>query len=226
MSFGYSVIDFVAVGQPAWSAYKSCKEALESFANVSLEVLSLHAIVKEFGDSLTRNTLPSFQLAGLKSLTEGCRKVLDDLQIIIDRHHSLGSKSKRTWDRLAWGKESINELRSRMISNTLLLNAFTSTSQTTVQNRRERYLNKRQRGRSESSVINGRSLSDDDDDDDETIWHDIRKELDNVGVTVAGFSANWKFIIQWFEDIIQSGGFKDQTATEGIEYTSKACSSE
>lgn len=31
--------------------------------------------------------------------------------------------------------------------------------------------------------MNGRSLS----DDDETIWHDIRKELEDVGVTVAGF---------------------------------------
>lgn len=85
MSFGYSVIDFVAVGQLACSVYKSCKEAPESFTNISSEVLSLHAIVQEFGDSLTRNTLPSSQLAGLKSVTEGCRKVLDDLQIIIDR---------------------------------------------------------------------------------------------------------------------------------------------
>ncbi|KAI4267697.1 MAG: hypothetical protein L6R38_008138 [Xanthoria sp. 2 TBL-2021] len=32
--------------------------------------------------------------------------------------------------------------------------------------------------------------------------------------------------MKWFEDIIQSGGFTDQTAIEGIEYTSKACSSD
>ncbi|KAL8696910.1 MAG: hypothetical protein Q9224_002554, partial [Gallowayella concinna] len=111
MSFGYSVVDFVAISTLAWSVYKSCKEAPGSFANVSLELLSLHAVVKEFGDSLARHTLPPSQQAGLKTITEGCRKVLNDLQLVIERYQSLGSNGKRAWDRLAWGNESITELR-------------------------------------------------------------------------------------------------------------------
>ncbi|KAL8789585.1 MAG: hypothetical protein Q9213_001021 [Squamulea squamosa] len=212
MSFGYSVIDFVAVGKLAWCVYKSCREAPESFANISLEVLSLHAIIKEFGDRLARNTLPSSQLAGLRSVTQGCRKVLDDLQIIVDRYHSLGSKSKRNWDRLAWGKENIIELRSRLISNTVLLNTFISTSQITVQNRLEKYLNERQRGRRESSVITGHSLS----HDDGQIWHDIRKELEDVGVTVGGFNTNRTFIMKWFKGAVQSGEFAEQPPVECV----------
>jgi hypothetical protein len=46
MSFGYSVSDIIVLGQLAWKAYKLCKDVLESFQNISHEVLSLHASVK------------------------------------------------------------------------------------------------------------------------------------------------------------------------------------
>ena len=47
MSFGYGVGDFIALGTLAWSVYKSCKGAPEAFENISWEVLSLHAVLKE-----------------------------------------------------------------------------------------------------------------------------------------------------------------------------------
>jgi hypothetical protein len=47
MNFGCSLGDFVTVGQLAWNVYKSCKEAPDSFANISNEVLSLHIVLKE-----------------------------------------------------------------------------------------------------------------------------------------------------------------------------------
>lgn len=57
-SFGFGVVNFVAVSPLACSVYESCKEAAESFTNVSLEVLSLHASIKRFGESLARDSLP------------------------------------------------------------------------------------------------------------------------------------------------------------------------
>ncbi|KAL8773958.1 MAG: hypothetical protein Q9209_001388 [Squamulea sp. 1 TL-2023] len=125
---------------------------------------------------------------------------------------AVGSKSKWNWDRLAWGKENIIELRSRLISNTILLNTFISTSQITVQNRLEKYLNERQQGQRESSVITRHSLS----HNDGKIWHDIRKELEEVGVTVGGFNTNRTFIMDWFKHAIQSGEFTEQTPVEGV----------
>jgi hypothetical protein len=47
MSFGYSVGDFIAVGALAWDVYRYCKGAPESFGNISSEVLSLYAVLKE-----------------------------------------------------------------------------------------------------------------------------------------------------------------------------------
>lgn len=124
MSLGYSVGDFVLLGQLAWKVYKSCKGAPESFVNISYEVLSLHAVVKEFGDNLREENPAPAQLAGLRHVAGGCQRVLDDLKILTDRYHSLGSQNKRTRDRLKWGGEDIAEIRLRLISNTALLNAF------------------------------------------------------------------------------------------------------
>src|SRR3954454_1633463 len=120
MSFGYSVGDIILLGQLAWKAYKTCKDAPESFKNISDEVLSLHALLKEIEENLSAETLSSMRQARLKTIGDGCRNVLEELQSLVDRYESLGTQSKRTWDRMKWGCNDIAELRSRLTSSTLL----------------------------------------------------------------------------------------------------------
>src|SRR5579862_6858515 len=124
MSFGYSVGDIIVLGQLAWKAYKSCKDAPESFQNISREVLSLHALIKEMEEILAAQTLSSSRQARLKTIGDGCCSVLEELQSLVDKYESLGTQSKRTWDRMKWGCNDIAELRSRLTSNTILLTAF------------------------------------------------------------------------------------------------------
>jgi hypothetical protein len=126
MSFGYSVGDFVALGQLAWTIYKSCKDAPESFINISKEVLSLHAVLKEVEDLLSEQDQhhPEMRLDSLATITEGCHDVLRDLQVLTRKYESLGWRSKRSWDRLRWGSNDIAELRQRLTSNTVMLTAF------------------------------------------------------------------------------------------------------
>lgn len=124
MSFGYSVGDFAALGQFAWHVYKSCKDAPESFKNMSLEVLSLHAVLKEVEETLSGYPLSQSRQASLETITNGCQEVLQDLQSLVDRYQSLGSQTKRSWDRLRWHSNDIAELRARLTSNTVLLTAF------------------------------------------------------------------------------------------------------
>jgi hypothetical protein len=124
MSFGYSVGDFIAVGQLAWSVYKSCRDAPGSFKNISLEVLSLHAVIKEAEETLSEQPFPTSKQEGLATVTTGCKAVLRDLQALVEKYESLGSQSKRTWDRLKWGSNDIAELRARLTSTTVLLTAF------------------------------------------------------------------------------------------------------
>ncbi|PMD29363.1 hypothetical protein L207DRAFT_394586, partial [Hyaloscypha variabilis F] len=50
MSFGYSVGDFVAIGQLAWTVYKSCKGAPGEFQELARELSTLHTILHELED--------------------------------------------------------------------------------------------------------------------------------------------------------------------------------
>jgi hypothetical protein len=92
MSFGYSVGDIVLLGQLAWKAYRSCKDAPESFKNVSQEVLSLHAILREIEETFSGQTLLSTRQDNLKKIGDGCRNVLEELQGLVDKYESLGTQ--------------------------------------------------------------------------------------------------------------------------------------
>ena len=124
MSFGFSVGDFAALGKLAWKIYKACKDAPDSFNNLSQEVSSLHLVLKEVEEAYSDSTLSASQKPRLKSVRDGCRAVLEDLQCSLDKYNSLATKSKRTWDRLGWGLMDIAELRLRLISNTVLLSTL------------------------------------------------------------------------------------------------------
>ncbi|KAL8883128.1 MAG: hypothetical protein Q9192_007431 [Flavoplaca navasiana] len=201
MSYGYSVGDFVLLGQLAWTVFKSCRSTPESFANISNEVLSLYDVVKELSDNLKKENPPSSRLAGLQHVAGGCQRVLSDLQVLTDRYRSLGTQNKRTRDRLKWGGEDITEIRLRLISNTALLNAFISTSQITIQKQLQQFLNRHQRSGKEGSVISSQSLS----SGDSETWRDIRRELEGFGISVAAFNTNKAFIFDCLQKAIRSG---------------------
>jgi hypothetical protein len=124
MSFGFSVGDFIAVGNLAWQVWKSCKAAPESFKNISQEILSLHAVLKEFEEVLEDHPVAASKEPRLAAITKGCQDVLQDLQALVRKYESLGLQAKRTWDRLRWHSDDIDELRARLTSNTVLLTAY------------------------------------------------------------------------------------------------------
>ena len=124
MSFGYSVGDFITVVALAWNVYKSCKEAPESYGRISLEVLSLHAVLKEAEETVFAQPLSPTKQEHLKAVGDGCYSVLKDLENLCKTYQNLGTQGKRTWERMKWGTEDIPELRTRLISNTVLLTAW------------------------------------------------------------------------------------------------------
>jgi hypothetical protein len=124
MSFGYSVGDFIAIGTLAWNVYKSCKGAPESFGNLASEVLSLHAVLKEAEETVFAHPLSPTKQERLKAVGDGCYCVLKDLDNLLKKYQSLGTQSKRTWDRMRWDTKDVEELRARMSSNAGLLTAW------------------------------------------------------------------------------------------------------
>ncbi|KAH7407613.1 ankyrin repeat-containing domain protein [Cadophora sp. MPI-SDFR-AT-0126] len=209
MSFGFGVGDFIAVGKLAWSVYKSCKDAPESFNNISAEVLSLHAVLKEVEEALVEEPLTESKQRSLTTISNGCQSVLEDLQALVVKYHSLGSKSRRTWDRMKWGAKDISELRARLTSNTMLLNTFLMTSQVMTERKLNKLVQEFHDGKHEGSVITVATVESLAPDEKET-WRAIRKELENIGISVLAFDANKTFIMDWFQTAIRSGAFEEQ----------------
>jgi hypothetical protein len=124
MSCGHSIGDFIAIGTLAWNLYKSCKAAPESFGVISLEVLSLHAVLKEAEEIVSAQPLSATKQERLKEVGDGCYCVLKDLDNLVQKYRSFGTQTKRTWERMGWGAEDIAELRARLTSNTGLLTTW------------------------------------------------------------------------------------------------------
>lgn len=124
MSFGLGIGDLIALGQLSWKIYKKCKESSGNYAELSSEVLSLHAVVTETGELLSQQDLSPGQKARLTTCRQGCDDVLNDLDGLLVKYESLGTASRRTFDRMGYGMQDMNSIRLRLISNVSMLDAF------------------------------------------------------------------------------------------------------
>ena len=124
MSFVVSVGDFVAMSSLCWNVYKVCKDSPAIDKELAGEVGALHTIIKETVELLSQQELDSQQKSKLELSSRGCHSVLQDLTKLLTKYDSLGTKSQRTFDRTGFGMEDINSIRTRLISNITLLDAF------------------------------------------------------------------------------------------------------
>ena len=70
-----------------------------------------------------------------------------------------------------------------------------------------------QQGRRESSVISVQTV-DSLSQDIRNAWRTIRKELEEVGITVAAFEENRDFIFGWLTHAMKTGAFEEQNASD------------
>ena len=124
MSFGYSVGDVLAVGQLCWKVYKKCKDSPGNYAELATEVGALHNVVKETEELLSQQALSSKQENKLLTCRQGCESVLKDLDGLLVKYESLGTSSRRAFDRMGFGMQDMNSIRLRLISNVSMLDAF------------------------------------------------------------------------------------------------------
>lgn len=89
-----------------------------------------------------------------------------------------------------------------------------STSQVTVTKNLHNYLREVQEGGREASVVSTQTVESLSPNVKET-WRAIRKELEEIGITVAAFDLNKDFIINWFKEALADGAFEIQMG-EGL----------
>lgn len=124
MSFGFSVGDFVTVGGLCWKLYKKCKDSPGNYKQLTSEVGALHNVIQETEELLSQQSLTVQQKEKLRVATVGCGEVLQDLDELLAEYKSMGTKSQRTFDRLGFGTQDIDAIRTRLVSNVTLLDAF------------------------------------------------------------------------------------------------------
>jgi DNA-binding ferritin-like protein (Dps family) len=192
----------------------------------------LHVVLKESEETVFARPLSPIQQERLKAIGDGCHHVLEDLEKLVKKYESLGTQSQRTWDRLRWSAKDVAELRARLTSHITLLTAYIScvaphvscqrisltlihneslsTSQANVEKKLDRLLQECRDGKRQGSVISTQTV-DSLSMDERQVWRAIRKELEDIGITLDAFEANKHYIFEWFVKALESGAFEDQS---------------
>lgn len=97
-------------------------------------VAGLYIVVEDVAQTISERELSEKQQSDLKSLTQGCHDVLTELDTMLNEYKNLGAspqsfraRSQRTWNKMRWDQDQITELRSRIVSNTSILDAFNAS---------------------------------------------------------------------------------------------------
>lgn len=94
-------------------------------------VKSLSTVLRDADDILSEREFTSQQETEFRDIAGRCRDVLNTLEETLKKYHELdsdpkcfGRKARRVWKRLKWEPDDIKDLRSRIVANITLLNAF------------------------------------------------------------------------------------------------------
>ena len=125
MSFGFGVGDFITISTLAVKVITAYKDAPSEYKNISEEVKSLHIIINRGVKHFERLSPCEGEWQEGMEILQGCQSVLEDLDALIEKYQGLASVNKRqVFARVKIGMEDITALRTRLISNTTLLNSF------------------------------------------------------------------------------------------------------
>ncbi|KAJ6510478.1 hypothetical protein C8R45DRAFT_1050271 [Mycena sanguinolenta] len=224
MSFGVGLGDIALVMSFTWSLYKSCKESSEDFRKMTIELNGLHTILYEMKDFMEEHgdELEHSRRNRLTMLMDGCKSSLQELHDLYTRYESLSTQRQRTWDRMRFGLQNLADVRQRIISSTTALNSFTTTlinaSTTRIEKRLIKLVTELQSGMREKSVMSVSDIAAT--IDSPQVWGDLRRELDDVGISPVVAEERREFIISWLKDAAAAGMLDESARLVGVESAS------
>lgn len=127
MSFGFGVGDCITLSQSAWRLYKTLRDSSNDFNELTADLESMHAALSQVEKLASHCTLDEESKARLAKLQARCLANLESIGSQLREFQSLGTKKKRTRDRLRWGMETVSQQRQQLILNTNALSLFISS---------------------------------------------------------------------------------------------------
>ena len=118
--------DIITISQLAIRVYTAYQDAPDEYKHISEEVRSLQIVIDEAIQYFESSTLSDNKRYNTgQEVLQGCRSILEDLDSLIEKHKSIASAKR--WQflkRVKFSNNNIMDLRTRLISNTLLLGNF------------------------------------------------------------------------------------------------------
>ncbi|KAI9708000.1 MAG: hypothetical protein M1820_004419 [Bogoriella megaspora] len=164
------------------------------------------------GEDQNGRSLSDSQRQDLKKLTEGCKEVLLDIQILLNKHQNVG-KSPSIIARIKWAPKDVGLIRNRLMFRTTLLatfnNTITAQARGFSQQRNEaallEALNRIHRdfeqGARATTAISQATLERLKDDENQA-WESIAAEIQREGVSLEALKSNRTFIQNWIDKVI------------------------
>ncbi|KAG8529028.1 uncharacterized protein KY384_006718 [Bacidia gigantensis] len=183
------------------------------------EVASLHVVVKEAERILFSRPLTPERTESIKTVTDGCVAILNDLQSLVDKYESLGTEDKGKRDRLGFAQRDVAEYRARLTSNVTMINVLIrytlfsrlclrlltllSTSEMKVEQNLNKLITDTDPNTREGSIMSTQTV-DSLTPAERLAWREIRKDLEGAGISLAAFEANRDFIVNWIADAVET----------------------
>ena len=196
--------------------------SLETTRSESSAVIALHTAIKELEDEIENpdsilNRTGAGKKAELGILVKNCAGVLQQLNKLLTKYKSLGTTTKRTWDRLRWGAENLQDIREKLLTHTSSLTLFLTTLGTGSLGRIEKKLDQLiedvRAGRREETVITF-AIGENDPDESETQWGLLKGELVEEGFSKVEIEGHKHWIKARLSELIESGGLNEQPLPE------------
>lgn len=150
-------------------------------------------------------------------LVKNCNDVLQDLNKLLIKYKSLGTASKRKWDRLKWGTENMQGIQERLMSQRSTLTLFLTTLGTGSLGRIEKKLDQLiedvRAGRREETVLT-MAIGDDDEDESDVQWNILKAELFDDGLTKVEIEGHKHWIKAKLAELAENGGLHEQPPLE------------
>ncbi|PKY01209.1 ankyrin [Aspergillus campestris IBT 28561] len=128
MSFGFSVGDILATLRLADDLKKRFSQAPKEFRTISDEVKRVWAVLHDL-DDIPIDGLNQQQGRDVQDISQGCREVLEELKVKLDRSQVLAytnsdwrSKARQAWCRVTWDQIEIDRLRDRITTTVTVFN--------------------------------------------------------------------------------------------------------
>jgi hypothetical protein len=144
-------------------------------------------------------------------MVRNCMAVLQQLYKLLVKYKSLGTPSKRTWDRVGFGIEKLQEIREKLMMHTSSLTLYLTTLGTGSLGRIEKKLDELitdiRAGKREDTIL---TLADEDDNDSEAQWTIFKGELIEDGFTKSEIEGHKHWIKAKLLELVDSGALTEQ----------------